>query len=270
MKRAQLIGISVAGVAGLGAFILMKGIVNKPPPPAQTKVVEIKATEVLVARIEIPLGTVANESHFRWQSWPQEAVTPSFITKSSAASAMRELTGAIARAPILAGEPITANKLIKAGQGGVLAAILPAGMRAISTKIDQKTAVGGLVLPNDHVDVILTRRMRGKAGQDEHVSDTLLRNVRVLAIGQQIETKEGKKAADSAGGQTTATLELTPRQAELLALGTQMGEISLALRSVADLASEGTGPSANELNKQRGNAIRVLRYGVRSRAYGVN
>jgi len=108
--------------------------------------------------------------------------------------------------------------------------------------------------------------VRGKGGQDSFVSDTLFTNVRVLAIGQQIETKEGKKSAEG----TTATLELSPRQAELLALGNQMGDVTLSLRSVADL-KEGGGPSnGTDINAERGNAIRILRYGTRSRAYGVN
>jgi len=170
--------------------------------------------------------------------------------------------------PILKEELITRSKIVKSGEGGVLASILPQGMRAISTKIKEDTAVGRLILPNDHVDVILIRRMRGKSGQDQHVSDTLFSNVRVLALGQQIETKEGKKSAD--GTASTATLELTPRQAELLALAGQTGDITLSLRSVADL-SESNGPAnAANINEERGNAIRVLRYGTRSRAYGVN
>jgi pilus assembly protein CpaB len=168
----------------------------------------------------------------------------------------------------MSGEPITPSKLIKAGQGGVLAAILPAGMRAISTKIKEETAVGKMILPNDHVDVILSRRLRTKGGAEDYISDTLFRNVRVLAIGQQIEAREGKKGAEG----TTATLELTPRQAELLALANSMGEISLSLRSVADLIAGGTGPSEGlDLSKSRtSNAVKVTRYGVKSRAYGVN
>lgn len=270
MKRPQIIGFSVAGVSALLAFVLMKGMLARPQAvQAPKESATVEATEVLVARTDIGLGQIASEGQFRWQTWPTEAVSTGFITKNSGgASAMRELSGAIARAPIMSGEPITAAKMIKPGQGGVLAAILPAGMRGVSTKIDAKTAAGGLILPNDHVDVILIRRLRGRQGAEEHVADTLFRNVRVLAIGQQIETKEGKKVADSAGSQTTATLELTPRQAELLSLANSMGEISLALRSVADLAMDG-GPSNNELNK-RSNAIRVLRYGVKSRSYNVN
>jgi pilus assembly protein CpaB len=267
MKRAQVIGISIAGTAGVLAFVLMKGIVNKPQPQKQVAV-QVNATEVLVARTDIGLGHIANEGHFRWQTWPADAVSGGFITKSGGMAAMRDLSGAIARAPIMAGEPITAHKLIKAGQGGVLAAILPPGMRAVSTKIKEETAAGRLILPNDHVDVILIRRTRGRSG-DEHVSDVLFRNVRVLALGQQIETKEGKKSAE--GAANTATLELTPSQAEQLALANSMGEISLALRSIADLAADGGGPnSGDRLKKERGSFIKVLRYGVQSRASSVN
>jgi pilus assembly protein CpaB len=113
------------------------------------------------------------------------------------------------------------------------------------------------------VDVILTRRRRGRSGGggEEFVSDTLFRNIRVLAIGQLIEAREGKKLAEG----NTATLELTPRQAELLALANSMGEISLALRSIADM-----GTKDQPVQDKRSNSIRVLRYGVKSRAYGVN
>jgi pilus assembly protein CpaB len=266
MKRAQLIGIAVALCAGLLAFFLVKGIVNKPQVEKKVEV-KVNSTEVLVARADISLGQVATESLFRWQTWPADAVTPNMISKTSGPRAMTDLSGAIARAPILAGEPITTLKLIKAGQGGVLAAILPAGMRAVSTKIKEETAVGKLILPNDHVDVILTRQMKGKSGE-EHVADTLFRNVRVLAIGQQIETKEGKKSAE--GAANTATLELTPRQAELLALANSMGELSLSLRSISEQNQEGGPTATDDLSKKASNSIRVLRYGVKSRAYGVN
>ena len=140
----------------------MKGIVNKPRPQKQVEV-QVNATEVLVARTDMASAR-SPTSHFRWQTWPTEAVTGGFITKSAGMAAMRDLSGAIARAPIMAGEPITVHKLIKAGQGGVLAAILPPGMRAISTKIKEETAAGRLILPNDHVDVILIRRMREEVG----------------------------------------------------------------------------------------------------------
>jgi pilus assembly protein CpaB len=163
---------------------------------------------------------------------------------------------------MLPGEPITANKLVRAGEGGVLAAILPQGMRAVSTRIKEETGVGRLILPNDHVDVILTVRRR-RNNVDEVVSDTLFRNLRVLAIGQLIEARDGKKLAEG----NTATLEMTPRQTELLAMANSMGEISLALRSIADINVQDQPAAASD---KRGNSIRVLRYGVKSRAYGVN
>ena len=264
MKRAQVIGISIALGAGMLAFVGMRGLLKPAKPVVQTE--RINVTQVLVARADIPLGHIATEANFRWQDWPAEAVSGAFISRQRRPDAVKDFTGAIARAPMLAGEPITDNKMIKSGSGGVLAAILPPGMRAISTKISEQTAAGKLILPNDHVDVILIRRVRGRSGDDNQISDTLFRNVRVLAIGQQIEAREGKKGSEG----NVATLELTPNQAELLALANSIGEITLSLRSVADLA--GQGPSASESldKKDRGNAIQVLRYGVKSRAIGIN
>ena len=266
MRQGQIIALGVAAVFGLGAaYMLYTNMASKK----ETLVVPtpINATKVLVAKTEVGLGQIVNRENFRWQEWPANAVSGGYIQDRGGKDPVQTLIGSVARAPILKDEPITPNKLVKPGDGGVLAAILPAGMRAISTRIKEETAVGRLILPNDHVDVILIQRRRApKGGGEEFVSDTLFRNVRVLAIGQLIEAKEGKKGADGA----TATLELTPRQTELLALANSMGEISLALRSVADM-SAANGPSAgNGLNSQRGNSIRVLRYGVKSRTYGVN
>jgi pilus assembly protein CpaB len=268
MKRPQLIGLAIAATAGLLAFYMVRGVVSRPPVE-KTVEIKVKQSEVLVARTDIGLGQITNDSLFRWQSWPEETVSAGFITRSAEPDAMTQLSGSIARAPIMAGEPVTQTKLVRAGQGGVLAAILPAGMRAISTRIKEETAVGNLILPNDRVDVILIRRTRSKSGQEDFVSDLLFGNVRVLAIGQQIESKEGKKTAD--GAATTATLELTARQAELLALANAMGEISLSLRSIADLDVD-SGPTAGvDPSAQRDStAVRVLRYGAASRAYGVN
>lgn len=269
MKRAQLTGMAIAGSAGLIAFLMVQSLVNQPQIE-KTVEVHVKSTEVLVAGADIGLGQVTDESQLRWQPWPEETATTGYITRAAEPNAMTKMTGAIARTPIMAGEPITTQKLIKAGQGGVLAAILPAGMRAVSTKIRQETAAGGLIMPNDRVDVILIQRVKGRNGTEDHVSDTLLNNVRVLAIGQQIETKDGKRVTED--NATTATLELTPRQSELLALGNTKGELSLSLRSISDLDADGTGPSAgNALERPTDtHSVGVTRYGVSSRAFGVN
>ncbi|MEO1544184.1 MAG: Flp pilus assembly protein CpaB [Pseudomonadota bacterium] len=268
MKKTQVIGLTIAGVAALGAFMVTKSLVNQKPE-TKTMKVRIDTAQVLVAQKDMALGEVVAEHHMEWVDWPKEGLRPGMIT-GNRRGAKHELSGSIARSPIIAGEPMTSAKLIKAGQGGVLAAILPSGMRAVSTEIRQKTAVGGLILPNDHVDVILIRRTRGRQGSDDYVADTLFSNIRVLAIGQQIDSQAGDKTADGNSSSTTATLELTPRQSELLALANSMGEITLALRSVADLNNGDKSDSADSLRKERGNSINVMRYGVRSRAYGVN
>jgi len=267
MKRAQIVGIAIAGVAGLAAFMMARQMVNRAPQTL-TKEVAINTTKVLIASKAIALGAIVTDEDFEWQAWPADGVRDGFITVDRA-EARNEIVGSIARLPFVAGEPVTSQKLVKVGDGGVLAAILPSGMRAISTRIEQKTAVGGLILPNDHVDVILIRRSNGRGSSDDYVSDTLFRNVRVLAIGQQLEPKPGEKAAE-ASGTTTATLELTPKQAEMLALANSMGEITLSLRSVADLHSESQNVTGDALGRDRSNSIQVLRYGVKSRAYGVN
>ena len=164
MKRAQLLGVAIAGVCGLGAFFGVMSLVNKPAKVVREEVTT-NITQVLVAKTEIGLGQITGPENFRWQDWPQKRRQPELHpAKRRGRMPSRTWTGAVARAPMLPGEPVTPMKLVKAGDGGVLAAILPAGMRAISTRIKEETGVGRLILPNDHVDVILTQRRRSRAG----------------------------------------------------------------------------------------------------------
>ena len=250
MKQGRILGLAIAGVCGLGAFYGVLKLVNKPTRVV-TQEVAVSMAQVLVAKTDIGLGQITGAENFRWQDWPQTALSPSYIQRSARPDAVADFTGAVARTPLLPGEPITSMKLVKAGDGGVLAAILPAGMRAISTRIKEETGAGKMILPNDHVDVLLTTRKRG-----DHVAETLFRNVRVLAIGQLIEAKEGKKLAEG----NTATLELNPQQAEELAGANARGEISLILRSIADMKG-----GDETINTQ----VRVMRYGAKSRVNGI-
>jgi len=249
MRRGQFLGMGIAGVCGLGAFYGVFSLVNKPAKVV-TQEVPVSMAQVLVAKTDIGLGQITSPENFRWQDWPKSALSQSYIQRSARPNAVTDLTGAVARTPLLPGEPITPMKLVKAGEGGVLAAILPAGMRAISTRIKEETGVGKLILPNDHVDVLLTTRRK-----NEHSSETLFRNVRVLAIGQLIEAKEGKKLAEG----NTVTLELTPQQAEELAAADSRGAISLVLRSIADIKG-----GDERVNTQ----IKIMRYGAKSRVNG--
>ncbi|MGH6735662.1 MAG: Flp pilus assembly protein CpaB [Methyloceanibacter sp.] len=262
MKRARVIVLAIAITAALAAAWIARAIVSGPREVQQVEKT-VGATDVLVAATDINLGDSVRAEDFKWQQWPVEGVTPGLITKDAQPNAAADLSGAVARAPFIVGEPIKEQKLIKISEGGVMAAILPSGMRAISTPIREETAAGGFILPNDRVDVILSYKMR-IGDKEEPVSEAVLRNVRVLAIGQALENKDGEKVATG----KTATLELTPRQAEVLALAQSMGEISLSLRSLAD-SVPGQEPTAN-IGDNNSGSVKILKYGVPSRTFGVN
>jgi pilus assembly protein CpaB len=255
--------LAIAFTAALGAAWVAKKIVSGPRE-VETVEKTVGATDVLVAASNINLGDSVRAEDLKWQQWPAEGVTPGLITRDTQPDAPTQFSGALARAPFIAGEPIKEQKLIKASEGGVMAAILPSGMRAISTPIREETAAGGFILPNDRVDVILSHKIR-VGTKEEPVSEAVLRNVRVLAIGQEIENKDGEKVATG----KTATLELTPRQAELLALAQSMGEISLSLRSLAD-ANPGQSEATAKIGDANSSSVKFLKYGVPSRAFGVN
>ena len=212
--------------------------------------------DVLIAKSDINMGTAVAAQDLTWQAWPQATTGDSYITKNSRPGAIEELNGAITRAPFTAGEPIREAKLIKAnGAAGYMAAILPSGMRAISTEITPETGAGGFILPNDRVDVILSRRPKDgdrNTAASSATSETILTNVRVLAIDQTVEEKNGQRVVVG----KTATIELSPRQSETLAQSKQLGTLSLALRSLLD-ASKTT-----EEDNDRKTDINTVRFGV--------
>jgi pilus assembly protein CpaB len=170
------------------------------------------------------------------------------------------LTGSIARAPFVAGEPIRDAKLVKAKGSGYMAAILPPGMRAVSTEISPETGAGGFILPNDRVDVILSRRGRDSDKDAPNQAEIVLSNIRVLAIDQAVEEKNGQKVVIG----KTATLELSPPQAETLATSRQLGTISLALRSITDANAPDKPVDEDAVGKR--NSVNVIRFGVSSTA----
>ena len=262
MKRARVIVLCIAFTAAIGAAWMANRMMSGP---SQVREVErtVGAVDVLVASSDINLGDSVSGDDVKWQQWPSEGVTPGLITKSAQPDAPSKLSGAIARAPFIAGEPIKEQKLIKASEGGVMAAILPSGMRAISTSIREETSAGGFILPNDRVDVILSRTVK-VGNKDDHVSETILRNIRVLAIGQTLEQQGDEKVATG----KTATLELTPPQTEFLSLAQSLGEISLSLRSLAD-AQPGSEVGA-KLGRSNAGTVKLLKYGISTRAFGIN
>jgi pilus assembly protein CpaB len=260
MKAARLVVLTVAIAAG-GVAALLAGRSDKPPEVKPEPMAKTDSIDVLVARSDISMGTAVSPGDVQWQAWPASAATGNFIRKSDRPQAIENLAGQIARMPFVAGEPIREAKLVNAKGSGFMAAILPTGMRAVSTQISPETGAGGFILPNDHVDVILSRRDRDTdktgGGGDSRTSETVLSNIRVLAIDQNVEEKGGQKVVVG----KTATLELTPSQAETLTLSQQLGSLSLALRSITD-ASHDDAPTDDDKAGGRRNSVNIVRFGV--------
>ena len=253
MNTARIVVLAIAVCAGGAAAYLASGSDPKPVAAPTT----IDTTDVLVARTAIPLGQTVTPDDIQWQNWPSSTASSSFIRRNDQPEAMTQIVGSIARSPFLAGEPIRETKLVKGNGSGFMAAILPTGMRAISTEISPETGAGGFILPNDKVDVILTKRERvaSRTGTNDVInSEIILSNIRVLAIDQTVGEKDGQKVVVG----KTATLELKPDQAESLSRARQAGTLSLALRSLVDA-------NRNDINIDDGSksdSVNVVRYGV--------
>src|SRR5262245_48942069 len=233
MNAARLIVLLIAlGAGGLAAMLASRG---DPPPPTQQVVVasepkpQIETTEVLVAKDDIGIGQTLSADNVAWQPWPAGTVGSQFVQKKNAPDALTSMAGSIVRIAFAAGEPIREAKVIKAGSAGFVAAMLPPGMRAIAMEISPEAGAGGFILPNDHVDVILTR-VEKLSNEEFITTETILADVRVLAIDQTIEEKNGQRTIVG----KIATLALHPRQTETLALARRMGALSLALRGLRD------------------------------------
>lgn len=257
MKTAHIVVLGIALLASGAAVYLVRGL-TAPAPQQEAAAPAVDMVKVLVAANDINVGAALGAQDMRWQDWPASASSTLYILERDQPNGMQDWTGAVARAPFIAGEPIRPGKLIKGNGSGFLSAMLPAGMRAVATKIAVDTAAGGFILPNDRVDVVLTRRdadLAKQTGAEAWTTETILKNVRVLAIDQTVEDKDGQKVITG----STATLELAPQQTEVLALGKEMGSISLSLRSLAD-----SSPTAAPVDEGEGEkkGLSIVRYGV--------
>ena len=267
MRLSRVTVLGVALIAGIIAAFLALRMMAAPPPP-QEPGIEAKAdtVQILVASRDLPMGSTVTADLVQWQDWPRTAASANFIVRSDNPQGMTQVVGALARSTFYAGEPMSEAKLIRTDRG-FMSAILPAGKRAVATKIAADTSAGGFILPNDRVDVIMTREMAGTpdrsgATATQFPTETILHNVRVLAIDQTIEDKNGQKVVV---GQT-ATLELTPQQAEILTVAQQMSQrLTLALRSIADTETKpGDAGDAFHLlgGTRQGCGVTVVKNGV--------
>src|SRR5579875_2374572 len=262
--------ISVALAAAIGFALVARGLTSAHEPKAVVIAAAPPAkpmVRVLVAKHDLQPGDKLTQGDFSWQAWPADDLNPAFVTDgatdapasdkaptsvkiqtaavSVATDKTREILNgagpaarmvdAVVHDPILKGEPITDRKVVRAGAAGVLAATLDPGMRAMAVPLSAESAAGGFILPGDHVDVVQSRQVDVPGGQKKYASGAVLRNVKVLAIDQNTR---GQKQTTALGA--TATLEVTPAEAELLALSKSQGELTLILRSYADMSGEAT------------------------------
>lgn len=268
MNRTRLILLTVALVTAFVAAYLSTVILSRPPAPQAPGPVVIQnndTVDVLVAARNLAQGELLGGFSLEWRSWPKNGITPQMITKESMPDALDQMQQARAKLPIVAGELIVSAKIVRPGDRSFMSAILPQGMRAVAVPIGETTSVSGFVLPNDRVDVLLARQLTDPAsGEKVSYSETVLNNVKVLAINQSMSAGDDE-AAIPAG--RTAVLELDPLQTEIVTGLIPSGTLTLVLRSLAEGGSEGMAddrPTISDsfLTPRNASGTLVIRYGV--------
>jgi pilus assembly protein CpaB len=229
MQKRKIILLGAALLLGIGTFVLARAMMA--PQSTSTTVAEapVAAGQVLGAARDLPMGTIIKDADLKWMAWPVEAQGTNLFVQGK--SDKPALIGSVVRRGVRMDEPLTTNTVVNSHSEGFLAAVLTPGMRAMSITVSPNGQVAGFIFPGDHVDVILSHAVSRKdnvALTDRHMSETVLTNARVLALDQKSDdqTNDPKIAQ-------LATLEVLPRDAERLALGAQLGTLSLSLRSLA-------------------------------------
>ena len=247
MRARTLILLMFALIAAGGTYVLaqnwintQRGALNQVAKQAKPKLTP--TIEVLVAATELTAGQFIKAPNLRWQTWPKEGVSEAYFVKGKKYPATNEkgekietdiveaFVGSVVRSRISAGEPISDGRVVRPGERGFLAAVLGAGNRAISVPINATTGIAGFVFPGDRVDLLLTHSITESVDSDtvRRATETVLSDIRVLAVDQRTDDSEGKAALAK-----TATLEVTPKQAEIISVANELGRLSLSLRSLA-------------------------------------
>ena len=279
MGPARIALLAVAAIAAIGLAFIVRGMVTPQRPEALAAAPPPQpVVQVLVAKRELPIGTRLTPADLGWQPWPANALNAAFVTDGAApalpakmpdkavqkaARAANDLVmpqgpiqafeGAIVKEALAAGEPVVARKVVRAGQSGFMAVVLAPGMRAMAIPINAETAAGGFILPGDRVDVLQSRQ-DSSGGAKAMLTEVLMRNVRVLAIDQNIEP--AKDSRTIVGG--VATIEVPAADVEVIARGKAQGEVQLALRSYADI---GGPPGRGVASRASAQGVRVFRAG---------
>lgn len=242
MRLKLILLILVAGGASFGAVSLARGWLDDRraelaalQASEPVKVETIDTVEVLVSEEDLPSGTFLTLDQFKWVPFPSDDLPPSYVTRVALFDGIEDgtpaaedpLTGAVIRGALSAGDPLTAGRIIRPGDRGFLAAVLRPGLRAVTVPVDATTGIAGFVFPGDRVDLLLTHEIK-VSGVDRLATETLLQDIRVLAVDQRTDDTEGEPTLAK-----TATLEVLSKQAEVIAVALRMGRLSLALRSLA-------------------------------------
>ncbi len=237
MDRKKLVLLLGALVIAIGTALAARSMfAGASAPEVEAAPVEPAGPKVLVAQRSLPTGTIITADAINFQQWPEELVQDAYFLDGEAD--ISKLLGTVVRHQVTAGEPVTQGSLVSPGDRGFLAAALGPGMRAVTVPVSAKTGVAGFVFPGDRVDLVLTQTVKGDDGQALKASETILRNLRVLATDQSTtqETTEGGKTVVRAF--RTVTIEVTPKIAEKVAVAQTIGTLSLSLRSIADNQTE--------------------------------
>ncbi|HUB85367.1 MAG TPA: Flp pilus assembly protein CpaB [Rhizomicrobium sp.] len=255
MNRSRVVVLVAAAFAAGIVALLVRGFLGGGTPDVKAAIAPAPAAteDVLVAATNLQPGVAITPESVRWQTWPKSAVDSSFITSIGNSDIASIVKGTVARAPMIAGEPLSNTKFVHADTAGFMAAQLAPGMRAVSISISADTGAGGFILPNDRVDVILTLQISDNPRR--FMSKTLVSDVRVLAMDQTFTQDKDQKTVLA----KTATLELTPIQADLVALSAATGTISLALRPLGD---NDVADSAAKTHHADDGSVTVIRYGI--------
>ena len=258
MNTQRLVVLGLAVVAAGGAALLVRGMLGGGTPQVEAKAQPvIPMSDVLVASSNLTPGQALTPELVRWEKWPTKSVDASFITQASAGSADAATKDTVVRAPILAGQPIATTAIVHGEKSGFMAATLGEGMRAVSIPISVDSGAGGFILPNDRVDVILTRKMDG--GQGRGFAKTILTNLRVLAVDQTFSQEKDTRTVVG----KTATVEVTPEQAELIAGAAVTGQLSLSLVPLAEASAALAGDPVRRPRSNTAEApVNVIRYGM--------
>lgn len=237
MDRKKLVLLLGALVIAIGTALAARSMfAGAGAPQAEAKQAVPQGPKVLVAQRSLPVGTIITADAVAYQLWPEEMVQDVYFLEGEAD--MTQLLGTVVRHQITAGEPVTQGTLVAPGDRGFLAAALGPGMRAVTVPVSARTGVAGFVFPGDRIDLVLTQTVDGSNGGNLKTSETIMRNLRVLATDQKTASRTNENGKTVVSTFRTVTLEVTPKIAEKVAVAQTLGTLSLSLRSLADNQAE--------------------------------